>query len=698
MLASLGPKAKALCERLVRESLLKPEQLDAIASRLPWSGDRVEEAILDLGLVSEADLLKSLAAHYKVFFISTEKLAKAEVSRAVVNSIPQRFAEKIGVCPIAFDAKSHMLSVITADPDDRESLGEVQLASGAREVKPVLARPAAVKAFLLKIYGGDPRAFDVLDRNANAQFHAMYARGDISLDERSQAVSTVTASAASSASIASTASLASNAVAPRVRPSPLEPPTLDRARSPSPSPRVKVVEGSPPRAAAALSPAPAPAPTPPAASDSGVSEASFVELLRVLVSLIETSRVDLRGHSALVARLARRMAEKLGLDTTATAILIAGAFIHDLGKAGSFHLTAFNCSEYDGHKAAAQKAHNVPGRLLEPVHLPAETIAAVSHMYERFDGRGFPDGLTGKEIPLAARVIAICDTYADLTSNPRNPFRNVLSPNDACAVLTKFKDSIFDPNLVDLFKTTVLGEELTARLLASRAQSLVVDTDPEETTVLELRMSEQGFAVKTARSAEQALQILAQGETDLVVSEIDLGASDGLALLAEARTHAWGQEVAWVVYTRRQERAIAQKAFELGVLDYVTKPASADVLVAKLKALLDQRAQRNARGVSGSLREMGLPDIVQVLFHGRKSGSLKIRAREGAGEIHFADGHVVDALWRELRGEGAFFAMLKIGDGEFALDPSFRAAERIIHQSSEALLLEGMRRLDEGIS
>jgi len=676
MLSSLEPKAKIICERLMRDSLLKVEQLDAIAASLTLSGERIEEAILELGLMTEAELLKSLAGHYKVYFISTEKLAKAEVSRALVNTIPQRFAEKVGVCPIAFDPKAHVLSVITADPDDRESLGEVQLASGAREVKAILARPAAVKAFLTKVYGGDARGFALLDRQASVQLHAMYARGNLALDEKAD-------TAASAA---------------RARPSSLSPPVAEKPPPPSPPPAPRLVEGSGSKPGAATPPSRLAAAGTAGPNDKGVSEASFVELLHVLVSLIETSRTDLRGHSAQVARLVRRMAEKLGLDTATTAMMIAGAFIHDLGKTGSYHLTAFNCSEYDGHKAAAQKAHGVPARLLEPVRLPPDTIAAASHMYERFDGHGFPDGLSGKEIPLGARVIAICDTYADLTSNPRNPFRKTLSPNDACAVLTKYKDGIFDPNLVDLFKTTVLGEELATRLLASRAQSLVVDTDPEETTVLELRMSEQGFAVKIARSAEQALKVLAEGETDLVVSEIDLGASDGLALLTEARTQAWGKDVAWVVYTRRQERAIAQKAFELGVLDYVTKPASADVLVAKLKALLDQRTTRNTRGVSGSLREMGLPDMVQVLFHGRKSGSLKIRAREGGGEIHFVDGNVVDAMWRELRGEDAFYAMLKIVDGEFALDPSFRAAERVIHQSSEALLLEGMRRMDEGLS
>ena len=77
----------------------------------------------------------------------------------------------------------------------------------------------------------------------------------------------------------------------------------------------------------------------------------------------------------------------------------------------------------------------------------------------------------------------------------------------------------------------------------------------------ELRLIEQGFIVQTARTAEQALSILARGETDLVVSELDLAPNDGLALLAEARKAAWGKELPWVIYTRLQERALAQKAF-----------------------------------------------------------------------------------------------------------------------------------------
>jgi hypothetical protein len=87
-----------------------------------------------------------------------------------------------------------------------------------------------------------------------------------------------------------------------------------------------------------------------------------------------------------------------------------------------------------------------------------------------------------------------------------------------------------------------------------------------------------------------------------------------------------------------------------------------------------------------------------VLFHGRKTGNLKIRAREGIGEIHLQDGNIVNALWGELRGQDAFYSMLKLVDGEFALDPTFKPGARVIHESAEALLLEGMRRLDEGLT
>src|SRR6202012_3067382 len=126
------------------------------------------------------------------------------------------------------------------------------------------------------------------------------------------------------------------------------------------------------------------------------------------------------------------------------------------------------------------------------------------------------------------------------------------------------------------------------------------------------------FEVRTARSFDQAMKMLSAGDIDLVVSELELPQHDGLALLGEARKQSWGKDTPWVVHTRKQGRAEAQKAFELGVTDFVAKGSSTDVSCAKLKALRDQRSTgKGSRAGSGALREMGFSELMQVPRRGR---------------------------------------------------------------------------------
>jgi hypothetical protein len=311
------------------------------------------------------------------------------------------------------------------------------------------------------------------------------------------------------------------------------------------------------------------------------SSDEFLEALSVLVTLLEQSRQDLRGHSAAVARLTRKTCERIGVGRPLIAAFVAAAYLHDLGKMGAYHLTALNVAEYDGHRVAALKSYEMPAQLMASVGLSADTLGAVTAMYERYDGQGFPEGLRGKDIPLGARILALADTYADLTHNPRNPYRKMLGPAEAMDALGRFRGTIFDPNVVDVFGATLRGD-----------------------------------------------------------------------------------------------------------------PAAPDPLSAKLRELTDKRSSRGT-GVSGSLAQMSLPAMVQVLWHGRKTCALKIEAQDRVGEIHFADGQVYNAQWGNLRGEDAFYEMLALHEGAFRLDATFRPSVRAITASPEALLLEGMRRLDE---
>lgn len=636
-----------LLERLVADKLVTPEQQEAALNLAARSGDRIEEVLLEMKALEESQLLKFLASLHRTRFVTTEKLAKAEINRQTLDKVPKKLAERDCVFPVLYDTQTATLSVVTPDPDNAAMLQDVQLASGVKDVRAFVGRPRAVRAAIQKAYNGDIHAFATLDRDAHAQFSTMlnvFERNLVS--EESLAVA-----------------VAKDAVGERMFSSA----DLERGG--------KSATGG----------------------GKGATDVAFIETLNVLVTLLENGRQDLRGHSAQVARLMKKIGERIGVSEVSRAAMQVAGFLHDIGKMGTYHLTALNVAEYEGHRTSAAKLYKAPLRLLEAVNLPTEVIQTLEHMYERYDGQGLPDRTAGKEIPLGARLLAIADTYADLTQNPRNPFRKALRPAQACEVLDRYKGTIFDPNLVDLFKHTVTGEDLKARLLANRHRALLLDPDPEETTVLELRMIEQGFEVVVARSVEQAQKTLEKGEIEIVISEIDLPPGDGFELLAGARQKPWGQKLPWVFVTSRSGRADAQKAFELGAADFMTKPIAADVLVAKLRQILEREASRGgaSRGVAGSLLEMGLPDMVQVLWHGRKSGSLKIRSGANSGEIHFVDGAIYNALYANLRGEEAFYAMLALNEGDFVLDPNFRAPQQVVQASPEALLLEGMRRLDE---
>ncbi len=367
---------------------------------------------------------------------------------------------------------------------------------------------------------------------------------------------------------------------------------------------------------------------------------------------------------------------------------------------GAYHLTALNVAEYEGHRVAAGKSADLPIHLMESAGLLPETKAAIASMYERYDGEGIPDGQAGKDIPLGARILAVADTYADLTQNPRNPYRKILRPFEACEVLLQYRGTVFDPNIVDIFRQSMTGEDMRAKLLSDRHEALIVDPDPEETTVLELRLIEHGFEVKIARTAAQAKKILAENEITAVVSEIDLDVPDaGLALREQVLKDGKGQALTWVVLTGKTDKQAAQRAFDLGVDDFVLKPVSADIFAAKLRQLIERRVSSSgggaARGVTGSLTEMSLPDMVQILWHGRKTCALRISASPCSGEFDFSVGQVVDARWDALRGEDAFYKMIALREGDFRLDPTFKPTTRSIQASPEALLLEGMRRLDE---
>jgi response regulator RpfG family c-di-GMP phosphodiesterase len=616
-------------------------------------GGAIEELLLDSGIVDENTLLNTLAAHFKTKFVLSEKLKDATFDESVLKTVPEKVLRAAQAFPIAFDPKSRTLSVITARPDDIVSLSEVEKASMARKVVPYLARPAAVRAAIARWFDRDIHAFDKLRREDVEQFHQMmdvYERNV--LDE-----TTIAAAAVKSDSEESTFSAED----------------LEKRSA------IPVGESD--------------------AEATRSTGENFLNTLHIMMGLLENDRAELRGHSVQVSRHMRQMAERIRLsDSESVALGIAGA-IHDLGKFGLYHLTALNVAEWQGHWEAAASRYTVPTRLFESVQLPLSATQAVDHMYERFAGSGFPEGLKGKDIPLSARILAIVDTYSDLTLNPKNPFRKVLTPTEAAQVFDNYREAIFDPMLVDVFKSIVAGDALRDTILAGQNSILIVDSDPEQAIILELNLVSNGFSVEVCSNSRAGMQAVMNGRADLVITEVDLKPIDGFDMVDRLRADERFKDLPVLFYTFRSDQKDVSRGFELGAMDYMVKPSSVDVVVAKVQRGLQARAAEAAPaaagGVSGSLSEMDLPDLVQVLSQGRKTGALKIQSSTGNGEIHFDEGRLVNVVYKDREGEEAFYEMLHIKDGRFQVDAAFKPERQTIQLSAESLLLEGMRRLDE---
>jgi HD-GYP domain-containing protein (c-di-GMP phosphodiesterase class II) len=167
-------------------------------------------------------------------------------------------------------------------------------------------------------------------------------------------------------------------------------------------------------------------------------------LLRVL---IERSPSDAR-HGDSVAELAVQVAQVLELSEDEAHQLAQAAELHDIGKVAIPDAILDKRGALDEDEWAFIKQHTMIGeRILAAAPALADVATIVRSCHERWDGRGYPDGLARDETPLCARIIGICDAFDAMTS--ARPYRTAMSHEVAVATLTASAGAQFDPRLVD---------------------------------------------------------------------------------------------------------------------------------------------------------------------------------------------------------------------------------------------------------
>lgn len=177
---------------------------------------------------------------------------------------------------------------------------------------------------------------------------------------------------------------------------------------------------------------------------------SYLEFVRVLASTLESKDPYTAGHSERVSYYASLIADGLGIGQTEKRNLQISAYLHDIGKIGVTNTYILKDGPLDDDEWAAIREHSITGvKIVASLKLPCEVIAGIKYHHERFDGKGYPEGLSGKGVPLFARIIAIADSYDAMIVG--RPYKQRFSKDDALLELKKNPGCQFDRELVDLF-------------------------------------------------------------------------------------------------------------------------------------------------------------------------------------------------------------------------------------------------------
>jgi HD-GYP domain-containing protein (c-di-GMP phosphodiesterase class II) len=177
---------------------------------------------------------------------------------------------------------------------------------------------------------------------------------------------------------------------------------------------------------------------------------TFYETAEALAEAIEKRDPYTGGHTKRVLDFSMATAEYLGLNDDEIEKLKLAAILHDIGKIGIDDSILRKHAGLNNEEFAQMKAHPQMGaEIMEHVEKLKGIIPGMKHHHERFDGKGYPDGLKNGDIPPIARIISVADTFDAMTSD--RPYRKGLSDEEAMAELQRYSGVQFDPDVVNAF-------------------------------------------------------------------------------------------------------------------------------------------------------------------------------------------------------------------------------------------------------
>jgi len=202
---------------------------------------------------------------------------------------------------------------------------------------------------------------------------------------------------------------------------------------------------------------------------------SLADTVRIIANAVEARDTTTAGHTGRVTQFVQAVAQELGWSQDELDILEIGALLHDIGKIGVSDLILRKPENLTMEEYGEMKNHTVFGaRMLTGVAALQPMLPYILYHHERYDGKGYPFGLKGDQIPIEGRLLTVADTFDAMTS--RRPYRAGLTEEAAIAEIERNRGTQFDPVIVD----ALLAAHRKGKLIAILDPNQVVEPSPAE--------------------------------------------------------------------------------------------------------------------------------------------------------------------------------------------------------------------------
>jgi HD-GYP domain-containing protein (c-di-GMP phosphodiesterase class II) len=179
-------------------------------------------------------------------------------------------------------------------------------------------------------------------------------------------------------------------------------------------------------------------------------ETTYDRTLAALMSALDARDRETEGHSTRVSKLARLLGAELGLDDNSIKAIERGSLLHDIGKIGVSDKILHKPSPLTQDEWKAMHLHpDIGAHIIEEIPFLQDTLPIILYHQERWNGSGYPKGLSGKDIPLHARIFAVADAFDALISD--RPYRKRIPVGEALKYLKEQSGVLYDPEIVAAF-------------------------------------------------------------------------------------------------------------------------------------------------------------------------------------------------------------------------------------------------------